>query len=155
MVDRDLGLYAHGIFDKNDMESLYGEIMKKKGYSGAGWHLGSKISLTDIKSQLERDIPVLIGSGSVEEGPQLRFYWKDSEGDLIFEQEKAAHIATITGVEVYKNPINCSTKTLLRIATWGRQFYVDFDELTSLKDQCTEEKMLSYIGGGYNTSYVY
>lgn len=102
------------------------EIRKYTGSKyHARWFVRQKNLLKRIKEMLSNDIPVLfsIGPGFFTKTKVNLYDRTDEAGKLIFKpvNKTKDHYVMITGV--YEGE-----KTMLEISSWGKRFYVSYDE---------------------------
>lgn len=93
----------------------------------AHWGVPQKKLLEEVRFMLDRDIPVILSIG-----PDL-VPWRKNKGVLFLSDrpEKhpegalvSDHYVTVTGL------LEMEGKTYLRVASWGKQYYMDFSEYT-------------------------
>lgn len=96
----------------------------------ARWAVLPRNIIPKIKEMLSNDIPVIIaiGPGFFRKN-KLNFYNKqENKPSLIFKPvtKTKDHYVTVTGVEEY--PTTDGTKIMLEISSWGRKYYVNYNE---------------------------
>lgn len=110
------------------------------------WMLTSQKMLVLMKEMLSDDIPVIFSIG-----PNTPFVWgkkgvafcrKDPSGALAVQETVCRHYVMLTGIST--DPL--SGRTLLRISSWGREFYIDYGEYRSY---------VRRTGGKITSSIVY
>lgn len=100
----------------------------KTGYK-ASWGVGADVLPAKIEEMLTNDIPVLISIGpAIFKKKELSFYSAtEKDGELVFKSSTHTkdHYVTVTGM------YDDGEKIMLEISSWGRRYYIDFDEYTT------------------------
>ena len=102
----------------------------------ARWKLGLSYydMLASIEEMLSRDIPIILSIG-----PNTPFLWKNNgisfyTKNVIDEADRYhpvksnvnSHYVTVTGI--YNNLTDCKEKIMLRISSWGKLYYINYNE---------------------------
>lgn len=115
---------------------------RKKLPYRAKWGMSGKKLLTRLKEMLAADIPATLGIGP-------GFFKKDRLGLYVMKLDKEGqfesgnlkyslkrkgttkdHYVTVTGI------VEDEERTLLEISSWGRKYYIDFNEYTDYVKKC-------------------
>lgn len=115
---------------------------KKKLPYRAKWGMSGKKLLPRLKEMLDADIPATLGVGP-------GFFRKDRLGLYVTKLDKGGeieygnlrysikrrgttkdHYVTVTGI------IEDDERTLLEISSWGRKYYIDYNEYTAYVKKC-------------------
>lgn len=82
-----------------------------------------------MKKMLKEDLPVILAIGPntpfVFRGKGIPFYTMAANGELILSGNQAvhSHFVTVTGILGRKHK-----QVLLRISSWGKEYYIDYQE---------------------------
>ncbi len=122
------------------------EIKEKTGHKyHARWFVRPSVMLDRIKEMLSNDIPVLIAVGpGFFRKDKVNLYDKteDAEGRLHFKpiNKTKDHYVTVTGIIEAENCTGLGgesgPKTLLEISSWGKRYYMDYDEYRRYVKKC-------------------
>lgn len=111
----------------------------------ASWNVSNNDLLSKIEKMLDKNYPVTFSIGPVGDDCGIWFYdWIPKDDDKYnFEVQSYpyivnGHYATITGLLID----NVKGQTMLEISSWGKKFYVNFDEY------------LDYVGITSNIVYI-
>lgn len=120
----------------------------------ARWKLGLSYydMLAYIEEMLSRDIPVILSIGPntpfLWRNKGISFYMKNTVNDIDYYQpvrsDVNSHYVTVTGM--YNNPDDNKGKIMLCISSWGKLFYINYNEYRDYID--------SY-GDSFTSSMVY
>ena len=117
-------------------------FIKKKLPYRAKWGMSGKKLLPRLKEMLESDIPATLGIGPgffKKDRLPLYVLKLDKDGDFEYGNLKYSikkrgttkdHYVTVTGV------MEDESRTLLEISSWGKRYYIDFDEYTAYVKKC-------------------
>lgn len=106
------------------------------------WAFSGKKILSRIEQMLEKDIPVILCVpkmvGKKVKEHKLGFY-QYSERELVQKTAISAHYVVVTGInmlsEMEQYGVNTSEKrTLLEISSWGKKYYIDWQEYKDFID---------------------
>ena len=79
---------------------------------------------------LEADIPVLlsVGPGFFHKGQHLPLYRRTSEGNYERTNSMRDHYVTVTGALMIEGSMVPGNGDMLRISSWGHEYYINFSE---------------------------
>ena len=79
---------------------------------------------------LEADIPVLlsVGPGFFHKGQHLPLYRRTPEGAYERASSMRDHYVTVTGVMTTEDMMASGNGDMLRISSWGHEYYINFSE---------------------------
>ena len=106
------------------------------------WRVNSRNLLNRISEMLENDIPVVLSIGpclirgrkkelplySIKSSTSNDNF--NSENQIDYEQVNSVkdHYVNVTGIYKLSEENNPITKTMLEISSWGKKYYINFDE---------------------------
>ena len=129
-VDRKLGLPVW------DMEQGLGSFLTRNQhkYKCVQWAPYSMASqkdkvLKDIERMLRDNVPVVFSYYNMDEDEKISLYL-DMEKVIKgkFETGTNSHYMTITGLYKHINTDTLEEKYILRVVSWGTEYYIDFNE---------------------------
>ena len=96
----------------------------------AKWSVGRKRLERRLFAMLEADIPVLlsVGPGFFHKGQHLPLYRRTPEGAYERASSMRDHYVTVTGVMTTEDMMASGNGDMLRISSWGHEYYIYFSE---------------------------
>lgn len=96
----------------------------------AKWSVGRKRLERRLFAMLEADIPVLlsVGPGFFHKGQHLPLYRRTPEGAYERASSMRDHYVTVTGVMTTEDMMASGNGDMLRISSWGHEYYINFSE---------------------------
>ena len=96
----------------------------------AKWSVGRKRLERRLFAMLEADIPVLlsVGPGFFHKGQHLPLYRRTPEGAYERASSMRDHYVTVTGALMIEGSMVPGNGDMLRISSWGHEYYINFSE---------------------------
>lgn len=96
----------------------------------AKWSIGRKRLERRLFEMLEADIPVLlsVGPGFFHKGQHLPLYRRTPEGAYERASSMRDHYVTVTGALMIEESMVPGNGDMLRISSWGHEYYINYGE---------------------------
>ena len=96
----------------------------------AKWSVGRKRLERRLFAMLEADIPVLlsVGPGFFHKGQHLPLYRRTPEGAYERASSMRDHYVTVTGALMIEGSMVPGIGDMLRISSWGHEYYINYGE---------------------------
>lgn len=129
------------------------ELGKEYNIKDFKWNMsGDRLEL--IKQTLEKDVPVILQIGQGNKSLKLNFYKHDeATGDYNIDNNVNDHYVTVTGVVEYENPETGEKSTMIRISSWGKEYYIDYDEYLKFIEDSSDGTIDAIYENVYNNIY--